>query len=46
MTQEMLAEIIRELTNNDKNVMIPSEPVLIWAKELKLKECRWQLSTA
>ena len=29
---EMLAEIIREFTKSDDNLMIPSELVLIWAK--------------
>ena len=34
---EMLTEIIRELTNGDENIMIPSNNVLIWAKRIEAK---------
>ena len=31
----MLAEIIREITKSDENVMIPEEGVLVWANRIE-----------
>ena len=43
---EMLTEIIKELTESDDSMMIPSECVVIWAKKLNLREPIWQSLTA
>ena len=37
---EMSTEIIRELTKCEKNVIIPSETVLVWAKRVRVQRAQ------
>ena len=37
---EMLAEIIRELTKCKENVTIPSEAILVWAKSVEAQKAQ------